>query len=106
MQAASDVFLASVDDSESERRFYMRHLKTRRLGSIAELLKDKAFPRYVELCGSTLARAHARSSQPAVLAGYMGKSEAFEDALASFAMLYAKQAARDYSAFCAAPEAV
>jgi uncharacterized protein (DUF2252 family) len=105
MQAASDIFLASIDDPESERRFYMRHLKTRRLGSIAELLKDKAFPRYVELCGGTLARAHARSSQPAVLAGYMGKSEAFEDALASFAMLYAKQAAKDYSAFCAAPEA-
>ncbi|BDV33439.1 DUF2252 domain-containing protein [Methylocystis iwaonis] len=102
MQAASDIFLAHADDAETGRRFYMRHLKTRRLGSISELLKDEAFPRYAELCGSTLARAHARSSRPAVLAGYMGKGEAFEDALASFAMLYAKQTKDDFDAYRAA----
>lgn len=99
MQAASDIFLAHADEPETGRRFYMRHLKTRRLGSISELLKDEAFPRYAELCGSTLARAHARSSRPAVLAGYMGKGEAFEDALASFAMLYAKQTKDDFDAY-------
>jgi uncharacterized protein (DUF2252 family) len=102
MQAASDIFLASADGSETSRRFYMRQLKTRRLGSISELLKDRAFPSYVELCGLTLARAHARSSQPAALAGYMGKGEAFDDALASFAMLYAKQIKTDFETFRAA----
>jgi len=106
MQAASDMFLAASDGPDLEGRFYMRHLKTRRLSGIAELLKDEAFPRYVELCGGTLARAHARSSQPAVLAGYMGKGETFDDAIASFAMLYAKQTARDCQAFCADLEAV
>jgi hypothetical protein len=99
MQAASDIFLASVDDPEADARFYLRHLKTRRLGSISELLKDQAFPRYVELCGYTLARAHARSSRPALLAGYMGKGEAFDDALASFAMLYAQQTQNDLAVF-------
>lgn len=99
MQAASDVFLASADGSDTSSRFYLRQLKTRRLGSISELLKDRAFPSYVELCGLTLARAHARSSQPAALAGYMGKGEAFDDALASFAMLYAKQIKADCEVF-------
>ncbi|QGM98046.1 DUF2252 domain-containing protein [Methylocystis parvus] len=106
MQAASDMFLAAADGDGFESRFYMRHLKTRRLGGIAELLKDQAFPGYVELCGNALARAHARSSQPASLAGYMGKGEAFDDALASFAMLYAKQTRKDYQAFCDDDEAV
>ncbi len=102
MQAASDIFLASAGDPEQDGRYYMRHLKTRRLGSVSELLKDEALPRYAELCGYTLARAHARSSRPAVLAGYMGKGEAFDDALASFAMLYAKQTKSDLVAFRAA----
>ncbi|WP_442756377.1 DUF2252 domain-containing protein [Methylocystis sp. JAN1] len=107
MQAATDMFLAAADERGAEEgRFYMRHLKTRRLSGIAELLKDQAFPRYVELCGSTLARAHARSSQPAISAGYMGKGDAFDDAMASFAMLYAKQNAMDHQAFCADPDAI
>ena len=42
------------------------------------------------------ARAHARSADPAVLPGYMGKSRAFDDALASFAMAYADRTQRDY----------
>jgi hypothetical protein len=44
-----------------------------------------------------LARAHARSGDPAVLAGYMGRSEALDDALASFAMAYAEQTERDHA---------
>jgi hypothetical protein len=106
MQAATDLFLAAADGPDPEGRFYMRHLKTRRLSGIAELLKDEAFPRYVALCGDALARAHARSSLPAVIAGYMGKGEAFDDAVASFAMLYAKQTIKDRETFCADPEAV
>lgn len=106
MQAATDPFLAAAESHDELGRFYLRHLKTRRLSNIAELLKDQAFPRYVELCGSTLARAHARSSQPAMLAGYMGKGEAFDDAMASFGMLYAKQTMKDWRVFCADAEAV
>jgi hypothetical protein len=41
-------------------------------------------------------RAHARAADPAVLAGYMGKSAALDDALASFAMTYAVRTQRDY----------
>jgi uncharacterized protein (DUF2252 family) len=99
MQGAADLFLGWTTDTGSGRQFYVRQLKSRRLGSVADLLEDKALPQYATLCGRTLARAHARSADAAVIAGYMGKSGAFDDALASFAMLYAAQNAKDYAYF-------
>lgn len=99
MQGATDLFLGWTTDAASGRQFYVRQLKNRRLGSIAELLEDKALPQYATLCGRTLARAHARSADPALMAGYMGASDTFDEALASFAMLYAKQNEKDYSHF-------
>jgi len=96
MQAASDIFLGWTEDAASARHFYVRELKNRRLGSISELVEENALVHYGQLCGRTLARAHARSANPAVLAGYMGKSGAFDDALASFAMAYATRTQSDY----------
>jgi len=96
MQAASDVFLGWTQDEASGRHFYVRQLKNRRLGSISELVEENALVNYARLCGRTLARAHARSADPAVLAGYMGKSGAFDDVLASFAMAYAVRTQKDY----------
>jgi uncharacterized protein (DUF2252 family) len=97
MQAASDIFLGWTEDAISGRHFYVRQLKNRRLGSIGELVEEQALVNYARLCGRTLARAHARSGDPAMIAGYMGKSEAMEDALASFAMAYAKRTKEDYA---------
>jgi uncharacterized protein (DUF2252 family) len=97
MQAASDIFLGWSQDEESGRHFYVRELKNRRLGSISELIEADALVDYARLCGRTLARAHARSADPAVLAGYMGKGDAFDDALASFAITYADRTQRDYN---------
>jgi uncharacterized protein (DUF2252 family) len=102
MQAATDLFLGWTTDSASGRQFYVRHLKNRRLGSIAELLETKALPQYATLCGRTLARAHARSADAATIWGYMGRNEVFADAIASFAMLYAAQNKKDFAAFVAA----
>jgi len=96
MQAASDVFLGWTEDEASARKFYVRQLKNRRLGSIGELVESDALVNYAHLCGRTLARAHARSADPAALAGYMGKSDSFDDALASFAMAYVTQTQSDY----------
>ena len=59
-------------------------------------MEEKALSSYANLCGRTLARAHARSADPVVLAGYMGKGGALDDALASFAMLYARRTRADY----------
>ena len=96
MQAASDIFLGWTEDEISDRHFYVRQLKNRRLGSIGELVEEKALVNYARLCGRTLARAHARSGDSAMIAGYMGKNEAMDDALASFAMAYAKRTKQDY----------
>jgi uncharacterized protein (DUF2252 family) len=106
MQAASDIFLGWTQDEAAGRQFYVRHLKNRRLGSIGELVEERALIAYARLCGATLARAHARSADPAVLAGYMGKGEVIDDALASFAMAYAERTAKDYEQLVKAQKAL
>ena len=102
MQAASDIFLGFTEDPKTNRQFYVRQLKNRHLGSIGEVIEGKALDAYANLCGRTLARAHARSGDPALLAGYMGKSEVLDDALASFAMSYAALTKDDHAQLKAA----
>ena len=65
---------------------------------MSEIAEQQELADYAQLCGRTLARAHARSGDPAVIAGYMGRSEAFDDAVASFALAYADQTALDHAA--------
>jgi len=96
MQTASDIFLGFTEDPASGRHFYVRHLKNRRLGSVGEIVEESALMDYARLCGRTLARSHARSGDTAMIAGYMGKSEVMDDALASFAMAYAARTQRDF----------
>lgn len=98
MQAASDIFLGFTQDEASGRQFYVRTLKNRRLGGVSELSEGKDLSDYAQLCGRTLARAHARSGDPAAITGYMGKSEVLDEAIASFAIAYANQTAIDYAA--------
>ena len=98
MQAASDIFLGWTSDEPLGIEFYVRILKNRRLGAVSELAEQQALSEYARLCGRTLARSHARSGDPAVIAGYMGRNEAFDDALASFAMAYAEQTIKDHAA--------
>jgi uncharacterized protein (DUF2252 family) len=98
MQAASDIFLGYTQDEESGRQFYVRTLKNHRLGGISEISEAQALSDYARLCGRTVARAHARSGDPALIAGYMGKSEAMDDAIASFAVAYAGQTVIDHAA--------
>jgi uncharacterized protein (DUF2252 family) len=96
MQAASDIFLGWTEDAVSGRHFYVRQLKNRHLGTIGELVEESALVSYARLCGRTLARAHARASDPALIAGYMGKADVLDDAVASFAMAYAARTKQDY----------
>ena len=98
MQAASDIFLGYTKDEDSGREFYVRTLKNHRLGSISEISEGEALSDYARLCGRTLARAHARSGDPAAISGYSGKSEVLDDAIASFAMAYADQTILDHAA--------
>ena len=107
LQAASDSFLGWTQDAESGRNFYVRSLKNRRLGAVSEITAAAALQDYANLCGRTLARAHARSGDSAMMAGYMGSGTGFEDALGQFAMAYAAQTVEDHAALKAAkPELV
>jgi uncharacterized protein (DUF2252 family) len=97
MQAASDIFLGYSRDIKSGRDFYVRAFKNRRLDDISDVGQSDALAEYSALCGKTLARAHARSGQPASIAGYMGKSEVMDNAVASFAVAYIGRNAADHA---------
>jgi hypothetical protein len=56
------------------------------------------FTAYIEICGATLARAHARTSDPAQISGYLGKKDTFDQAIADFAEAYADQTECDHAA--------
>jgi uncharacterized protein (DUF2252 family) len=96
MQAASDVFLGWTDDGPEDRHFYVRQLKDRKLASIGEMLEREVLRFYAEVCGTTLARAHARSGDAALISGYLGSSEAFDAAIQEFAVDYADQSEHDH----------
>jgi hypothetical protein len=99
MQAASDIFLGWTEHEPSGRQYYVRILKNRRLGGIGEIAEDEGLLDYSRLCGRTLARAHARSGDPAVITGYLGDSDAFDEAIADFALAYAAQTEKDHAAW-------
>jgi uncharacterized protein (DUF2252 family) len=103
MQAATDVFLGWTEHPIEGRHFYVRRLKDSRLADIGTMI-EAALPFYAELCGRTLARAHVRSGPGAAIADYLGHGPAFDEAVADFAMAYADQTERDWTAFCAAIE--
>lgn len=96
MQAESDIFLGWTRDADDDRHCYVRRLKDGRLAMLGEQIADGALPSYAELCGRTLARAHARSADAATIAGYLGTSGSFDTAVAEFAVLYARQTVRDH----------
>jgi hypothetical protein len=54
---------------------------------------------FAEWCGGTLARAHARSGEPALISGYLGKADTCDRAIADFAVSYADQVELDYKGF-------
>ena len=101
MQAASDSFLGWTSGSEGAH-YYVRQFKDMK-GSVGiDGATASNLQRYASLCGWTLARAHARSGDPAAIAGYLGKDASFDRAIAAFSVAYADQNERDYQAFTAA----
>jgi uncharacterized protein (DUF2252 family) len=102
IQGSPDIFLGygrleGVD-------FYVRQLRDMKGGLDIEpgQLNVANFHEYTALCGWGLALAHAKSGHPAKIAGYLGKSESFDDAIWQFSQAYARQNERDYDTFCKA----
>jgi hypothetical protein len=105
MQAASDVLLGwfTTDDADGRRRdYYVRQLWDAKASVAIDLLGVDELARYGEICGWTLARAHARTGDRVAIAAYLGRGDRFDEALATFAEAYADQNERDYEAFAAA----
>jgi uncharacterized protein (DUF2252 family) len=97
MQAASDVFLGHIVGVR-ERHFYVRQLRDVKIRPMVEIYTPANMADYARSCGIALARAHARSGDPALLAGYIGKGRTLADAIAAFAVAYADQNERDHAA--------
>ncbi len=95
MQSASDLFLGWTVGQEG-RHFYIRQLRDMKVKPQVELFNPSFMAEYAGFCGWALAHAHARSGEPAFLSGYLGKSEAFDEAVTDFALAYAEQNERDY----------
>ena len=83
----------------NQRDFYVRQLRHMKSSAIIEDFSAADLRAYGRVCGWALARAHARSGDAAMIAGYIRSSEVFEDALCDFAVDYADQSDRDYKAF-------
>jgi len=101
MQAASDIFLGwlpAIGLDEQPRDFYVRQLWDGKLSVDIEAMGHEQLRNYARLCGWTLARAHARSGDRVAIAGYLGKSGVFDEALADFAAAYSRQNQLDYQA--------
>jgi hypothetical protein len=97
MQFASDIFLGWFH-GEQNRDFYLRQLRDTKVSPIMAGWDYKALRAFGELCAWALARAHARSGDAAAIAGYMGSSDAFDNAIGEFSVDYADQNQRDYEA--------
>ena len=96
LQSASDVFLGwACDDNDHD--YYFRQLRDMKMKIDIESMSKGDWFEYVELCGWALARGHARTGDPACIAGYLGRSDAFDEAIEKFAVAYADQTDRDYA---------
>lgn len=96
MQAASDMFLGWTG-GKLGRQFYVRQLKDMKTKIMVELFGLTDMLQYAELCGFTLARAHARSGDSAFISGYLGQSDSFDKAIAAFSIAYADQSEKDHA---------
>jgi len=100
MQHASDLFLGWTHGEAAD--LYVRQLRDMKLSEDITTMTKKEFDQYASWCSMALARAHARSGDPAVISGYLGNSDLFDQAIALFAEAYADQTERDHAALLAA----
>jgi uncharacterized protein (DUF2252 family) len=94
-QSSSDVFLGWMRGPKG-KDFYVRQLRDMKVSFSVQDITPTRLKRYAVYCGQALARSHAKSGNAALISGYLGKSDVFDEAVSAFAMQYADQNQRDY----------
>jgi uncharacterized protein (DUF2252 family) len=104
LQSASDMFLGWSTDEE-RRDFYFRQLRDMKTSVRIEDMSAGQLMEYAKMCGWALARGHAKSGDPALISGYLGRGDSFDHAVIVFASNYADQTERDHAAMVQAVQA-
>jgi uncharacterized protein (DUF2252 family) len=100
MQGASDIFLGWARTQKHD--YYLRQFRDMKVSAEIETFRPGTLVGYATLCGWALARAHAKAGDAAMIAGYLGATDQFDNALAQYSEAYADQAERDFATFKAA----
>lgn len=96
MQSHSDIFIGWTKSPTRGQHFFIRQLKDMKMSITPENWVPARAMEVAKNLGWILARAHARSGDAAVLSGYMGSSDALDEAFVKFSMTYADQSERDH----------
>jgi uncharacterized protein (DUF2252 family) len=98
MQATSDIFLGWHTSKFTDIDYYWRQLKDMKGSAEVTEMDYDSFRTYLGVCAWCLARAHSRTGDETSIAGYIGKNDAFAEAIGDFGVAYADQTERDYEA--------
>jgi uncharacterized protein (DUF2252 family) len=98
MQSSSDIFLGWIS-GKTGRHYYVRQLRNAKIKFEVDRFDAAHMIEFAQHCGATLARAHARTGEPATISGYLGKSDIFDRSIVEFSITYADQAECDYESF-------
>ncbi len=105
MQSASDLFLGWSRIGNPPIDFYFRQLRDMKVAVNLDALLLDGFINYARYCGWAVARAHAKTGDAAMISGYLGRGDDFDEALRGFARRYADQTEHDHSALVKAVKA-
>jgi uncharacterized protein (DUF2252 family) len=97
MQGATDIFLGYGRTQNHD--YYLRQFRDMKVSAEVETFRPSTLVSYADMCGWALARAHAKAGDAAMIAGYLGSSDQFDDSLVQYSEAYADQAEDDYEAF-------
>jgi uncharacterized protein (DUF2252 family) len=101
MQSASDIFLGWSRGPRG-RDFYVRQLRDMKIAPAVETMTPRVMSIFARLCGLALARAHDKAGDAAMIAGYLGSTDHFDEAIGDHAVAYADQVERDFETFAKA----
>ena len=103
IQTAGDILLgwARIQEADGvQRDYYVRQLWDSKGSVNLDKVSPDELSAIASMCAWTLAHAHAKTGDRHGIAGYLGQSKAFEEAMLRFARSYADQNERDFEVFC------